>query len=110
MIRPLLKLPARTSIRFMRGRFAGLIVSAILSTLSVVLFFYPGLNYSIDFKGGTVIELRMAAPTHEDDVRAVFDKLPDGVVVISDHGLWCVRTGCSSSGVILRHTHHDVVG
>jgi len=28
----------------MRGRFAGVIGSAILSTLSVVLFFYPGLN------------------------------------------------------------------
>jgi hypothetical protein len=28
----------------MRGRFAGVITSGILSIMSVVLFFYPGLN------------------------------------------------------------------
>ena len=62
--RPLRLVPDDTHIRFMRGRFAGLIVSAILSTLSLVLFLYPGLNYSIDFKGGTIIELRMPNATH----------------------------------------------
>jgi len=42
----------------MRGRFAGVIGSAILSTISVVLFFYPGLNLGVDFRGGVVVELR----------------------------------------------------
>ena len=85
-MKPLRLVPDDTRIHFMRGRFAGLIVSAILSTLSIVLFFYPGLNYSIDFKGGTVIELRMAAPTHEDDVRNVFDKLPYGDARVQEFG------------------------
>ena len=30
----------------------------ILSTISVVLFFYPGLNLGVDFRGGVVVELR----------------------------------------------------
>jgi preprotein translocase subunit SecD/preprotein translocase subunit SecF len=47
-----------TKIKFMRGRFAGLIVSAVLSSLSIALFFYPGLNLGIDFKGGIVMEAR----------------------------------------------------
>jgi len=85
-MRPLRLVPDNTRIHFMRGRYAGLIVSAILSTLSLVLFFYPGLNYSIDFKGGTVIELRMAAPTHEDEVRTVFDKLPYGEARVQQFG------------------------
>lgn len=85
-MRPLRLVPDHTQIRFMRGRYAGLIVSAILSILSIVLFFYPGLNYSIDFKGGTVIELRMAAPTHEDDVRGVFAKLPYGDARVQEFG------------------------
>ena len=41
-MRPLRLIPDGTTIQFMRGRFfAGLIGSAILSTVSVVLFFYP---------------------------------------------------------------------
>ena len=60
-IRPLFRLvPDNTRIQFMRGRFLGLIVSAVLSTASVVLFFYPGLNLGIDFSGGIVMEVRTA--------------------------------------------------
>ena len=40
-MRPLRLVPDGTTIQFMRGRFAGLIGSAILSTISLVLFFYP---------------------------------------------------------------------
>lgn len=50
--------PDKTDIKFMKGRFAGLIVSAVLSIASILLFFYPGLNYGIDFKGGIVMEVR----------------------------------------------------
>ena len=34
------------------------IISIILFTLSILLVFFKGLNYGIDFKGGTLIELR----------------------------------------------------
>jgi preprotein translocase subunit SecF len=70
----------------MNGRFAGLIVSAILSTLSLVLFFYPGLDYSIDFKGGTVIELRLPQAADESVIRAAFDTLPYGEAQVQRFG------------------------
>ena len=60
-MRPLRLVPDNTHIRFMRGRLAGPIVSAVLSIASVILFFWPGVNYGIDFRGGTVVELRTAA-------------------------------------------------
>jgi len=69
--RPTLRLvPDGTGFHFMRGRYAGLIVSAILSISSVVLFFYPGLNLGIDFKGGIVMEIHTPAPADFNAIRA----------------------------------------
>ncbi len=75
-MRPLRLVPDNTKIRFMRGRFAGLIVSAMLSTLSLVLFFWPGLNLRVDFGGGVVVELRGPQPLETGAIRAAFDDAP----------------------------------
>jgi len=83
---PLRLVPDNTNIKFMRGRFAGLIVSAVLSIASVVMFFYPGLNYSIDFLGGVVIELRLPQPVDSATVRADFDTLKLGSVQVQEFG------------------------
>ncbi|MEN3976783.1 protein translocase subunit SecD [Emcibacter sp. SYSU 3D8] len=65
--------PTGTNIRFMRARFLGIAVSAILSTASVVLFIVPGLNYGIDFKGGIQMEVEPAEG--KADLGAMRDKL-----------------------------------
>jgi len=59
-----------TKIRFMNGRFAGLIVSAVLSTASIALFFYPGLNLGLDFRGGVVLQVQTAQPADFSGLRA----------------------------------------
>ena len=59
-----------TRINFMRGRYMGLIVSAILSIASVGLFFYPGLNLGIDFSGGVVMEVRTQGPADFAQIHA----------------------------------------
>jgi preprotein translocase subunit SecD/preprotein translocase subunit SecF len=63
-----------TSIKFMRGRFLGLLTSAILSTASVVLFFYPGLNLGIDFSGGVVMEVRTDGPANFGQIHAALSQ------------------------------------
>ena len=85
-MRPLRLVPDNTNIKFMRGRFAGLIVSAILSIASIIMFFYPGLNYSIDFLGGVVIELRLPDPVDQATIRADFDELHFGDVRVQEFG------------------------
>ena len=70
-LRPLMRLaPDNTRIQFMRGRFLGLITSAMLSTASVILFFYPGLHLGIDFSGGIVMEARTPAAADFTKIRA----------------------------------------
>lgn len=59
-------LPARwcnatPKFQFMRARFVGIGVSLVLSVASLMLFVKPGLNYGVDFTGGTIIEA--SAPT-----------------------------------------------
>ncbi len=59
LARPLFRIvPDKTNIPFMKGARAGLIVSAVLSTASLIGAFYPGLEKGIDFKGGIVMEVR----------------------------------------------------
>jgi preprotein translocase SecF subunit len=62
MLRPMFRLvPDNTRIRFMKRKFAGIYVSAFLSTVSAIMFFYPGLHLGIDFSGGIIMELRTPA-------------------------------------------------
>ena len=49
---------SNTTINFMRGRFIGITASAILSLAAIALFVKPGLEYGIDFSGGSVIEVQ----------------------------------------------------
>ena len=78
--------PDDTKIQFMRGRHAGLILSALLSIASVILFFYPGLNYGIDFRGGIVIEARTPAPADFGQLRHTLGALNMGQVALQEFG------------------------
>jgi preprotein translocase SecF subunit len=69
-MRPLFRLvPDETNIKFMRGRFAGLATSAVLSLASVILFFHPGLRLGIDFRGGIIMEVRTPGPADFGKIR-----------------------------------------
>jgi preprotein translocase SecF subunit len=69
--RPALRIvPDGTRIKFMRGRYLGLMTSAFLSIASIVLYFYPGLNLGIDFRGGLVMEVQTKGPADFPGLRA----------------------------------------
>ena len=50
------------------------ILSMILIIISLSLLFFKGLNYGVDFKGGTLIEIRIENSDHSvSKVRDVFN-------------------------------------
>jgi len=50
--------PYDKHIQFMKARFFGVTVSALLSIASIALFIYPGLNYGVDFRGGIQMSVK----------------------------------------------------
>ncbi len=50
--------PDNTKFDFMRFRRVSFPMSAMLSIVAIILYFHPGLNLGIDFRGGTVMEVQ----------------------------------------------------
>ncbi len=84
---PLFRLvPDNTKIQFMKGRIAGLVTSAVLSIASIILFFHPGLNYGVDFKGGILVELKTEGPADFEALRSSIEGLHVGPVQLQQFG------------------------
>lgn len=79
-------IPQHTNFRFMNARFLGIGVSILLSLASVILFFKPGLNYGIDFKGGIQLEMASAAPADLGRLRAGLSELQLGEISLQNVG------------------------
>jgi len=87
LARPLFRLvPDDTKIPFMKGAKIGVIVSAIISTGSVALAFYPGLEKGIDFRGGIVMEVRTPGPANLAQLRSTVGALNLGDVGLQEFG------------------------
>ncbi len=87
LARPLFRLVADvTRIPFMRGAVAGLAVSAVLSSLSVVGAFHPGLEKGIDFKGGITMEVRTPGPANLPALRSAVGGLGFGDIGLQRFG------------------------
>ena len=61
------------------------IISIILFTLSILLVFFKGLNYGIDFKGGTLIELRTEKSIKASSIRDTLNSMNLGDVLSLIH-------------------------
>lgn len=75
-----------TKVDFMKARFLGLAVSLLLSAASVALFFKPGLDYGIDFRGGIQLEVKTSAPADLAAMRTQLSRLGLGEVALQEFG------------------------
>lgn len=86
MVKPFRFIPDDTKIAFMRVARFGFYVSMVLCVMSVGLFFTMGLNYGIDFRGGTLIEIKTPGPANLADLRKRIGGLGLGDTELQEFG------------------------
>ena len=78
--------PDNTKIRFMWLRKVSFPLSILLVIASLTAFFTVGLNYGIDFKGGTIIEIKTDGPADVASIRSDLSSLNLGDVQVQEFG------------------------
>lgn len=54
--------PEKPAIPFMRARYSGLVVSALISLAALLAAYHPGLKMGVEFSGGVAIEAKTQGP------------------------------------------------
>jgi preprotein translocase subunit SecF len=86
-VRLLRIVPDDTKFDFMRFRRISFPVSAMLSIVAIMLYFFHGLNFGIDFIGGTLIEVQTkASPADLAKMRATISALRLGDFQLQQFG------------------------
>lgn len=76
----------QTNIAFMGMRKITAIISLIMICIACFFLFKNGLNFALDFTGGTQLELRMKEATPLDNIRALLAKNNFGDAKVTQYG------------------------
>jgi preprotein translocase subunit SecF len=86
MYKPIRFIPDDTKIKFMLLSRYGYFASGLACLVAVLLFVFVGLNYGVDFKGGTVFVIRTAQTANLDELRGKINGLGFGDAELQDFG------------------------
>lgn len=79
-------IPQNTSINFIAFRYVAFALSLLTLAYGAFLLVQKGLNFGIDFTGGTVIEIRTDTPVPLSDLRPVLGALGLGAIQVQEFG------------------------
>ena len=78
--------PHKTNVPFMRLRRTAFVFSSLLGVLSIVLLVILGLNFGIDFRGGTLIQVKTQGPANISTMRVALGGLQLGDFSLQEFG------------------------
>ena len=79
-------IPKETNIPFIKLHKSGYFFSTIIVIASIFFFLFKGLNYGIDFKGGTLVEIGTENSVKIEELRLITGNLALGDVQIQKFG------------------------
>ncbi|HXR35063.1 MAG TPA: protein translocase subunit SecF [Candidatus Binataceae bacterium] len=79
-------IPADVNIDFVGKRKFFVLLSTAINIAAILLLIFKGLNYGVDFNGGTVVQLRVTHPTTADELRRAMQPLDLGEITVQEFG------------------------
>lgn len=79
-------MPPNANFDFVGRRKFFLILSSVLNVLAIVMFFVWGVNFGIDFAGGTDVRVRFAQATNANDLRTDLNELDLPDLTVQEFG------------------------
>src|ERR1700682_2781625 len=74
------------NIDFVGKRYTFVALSTIINIVAIILLLVVGLNYGVDFAGGSVVQLKFDKPTNGDEIRKALSPMELGEVSVQDFG------------------------
>ncbi len=74
------------NIDFVGKRHFFVTLSTAINIAAIILLFTVGLNYGVDFAGGSVVQIRFARETNGDQIRKALVPLDLGEITVQDFG------------------------
>lgn len=79
-------IPPDVNVDFVGKRFFFVALSTAINLAAIFLLVFVGLNYGVDFAGGSVVQLKFDKPTNGDQIRHALAPLDLGEITVQDFG------------------------
>lgn len=79
-------IPPDINIDFVGKRYIFVALSTLINLVAIVLLLVGGLNYGVDFAGGSVVQVKFDKPTNGDEIRKALAPMELGEISVQDFG------------------------